>query len=172
MASALAHSLFRAPSLDQGMHTNASGLREGDIGQYHGSTNQARMPSPLPAGPMFLKDLSRSSSASTQAPSNNMLYQQPNFHTRTASLSAGRAEEYHRQQQQERASLPGLTTLASIASTQEPQMRQVHATGHADMASNRRRSFSATAAPNMSFQSMLPVPTPGISGNNNMPVSN
>lgn len=95
------------------------------MGQYHGPTNDTRLPSPLPPNPLFLKDISRSSSSSTQG-SASMLFQQqqqqPNFHTRSASLSAGRAEEYNRQQQQ-RAVLPGLTALASLASTKEPQMR-------------------------------------------------
>lgn len=130
MASALAHPLFRTSSLEQGMHS-AAGLGEGDIGQYHGSNSDHRIPSPLPLppGPMFLKDLSRSSSASTQNSSN--MFQQPQFHTRMASLSAGRVDEYNRQQHhqhqhhQSRSTLPGLTTLASLATTREPQMRYV-----------------------------------------------
>lgn len=130
MASALAHPLFRTSSLEQGMHS-AGSLGEGDIGQYHGPISDHRIPSPLPLpqGPMFLKDLSRSSSASTQSSSN--MFQQPQFHTRMASLSAGRVEEYNRQQHQphqhhqSRSTLPGLTTLASLATTREPQMRYV-----------------------------------------------
>lgn len=129
MASALAHPLFRTSSLEQGMHS-ANGLTEGDIGQYHGANADHRIPSPLPLppGPMFLKDLSRSSSASTQSSSN--MFQQPQFHTGMTSLSAGRIEEYNRQQQQarhhSRSTLPGLTTLASLAATtREPQMRFV-----------------------------------------------
>ena len=121
MASTLAHTLFRAPSIDQAMHPSAGGMSQNDLGHYHNSTVDPRMPSPLPPGPMFLKDMSRSSSASTQS-SGNGIFRLPNVHTRTASLSAGKAEEYQRQQQN-RAPLPGLTTLASIASTQVPQMR-------------------------------------------------
>lgn len=128
MASALAHPLFRTSSLEQGMHS-ASGLGEGDIGQYHGPSPDPRIPSPLPLppGPMFLKDISRSSSASTQSSTN--MFQQPQFHARMASLGAGRVDEYNRQHQhqhqhqQNRSTLPGLTTLASLATTREPHMR-------------------------------------------------
>lgn len=138
MASALLNPLFRTSSLDQGMHSASSGIAEGDIAHYHGTNADQRIPSPLPLppGPMFLKDSSRSSSASTQS-SVNLLFQQPQFHTRTASLSAGRAEEYnrqnlqhHHQQQQSRSTLPGLTTLASLATTREPQMRYGQSSRH------------------------------------------
>lgn len=140
MASALAHPLFRTSSLDQGLHTPGSSVAEGDIAQYHGPSPDPRLPSPLPLppGPVFLKDVSRSSSASTQS-STSMLFPQPQFHTQTASHSVGRTEEYngpslhqhpHQQQhhhhhhhQQSRSSLPGLTTLASLATTRDAQLR-------------------------------------------------
>lgn len=127
MASALAHPLFRTSNLDQGLHTSTNGISDGDISQYHNPMPDPRLPSPLPPGPIFLKDLSRTSSASTQS-SQSMIFQQPNFHTRSASLSQARAEEYNRQQQQQRSALPGLSALASLASTKEPHIRQVHAT--------------------------------------------
>lgn len=184
MASALAHPLFRTSSLDQGMHSASSGIAEGDIAHYHGSNSDHRIPSPLPLppGPIFLKDISRSSSASTQS-SVNMLFQQPQYHTRTASLSAGRAEEYnrqhlqhhHQQQQQSRSTLPGLTTLASLATTREPQMRYVnHTTPHQTHGltyGSRSFSMNVPLNMNMSYNPLPAVPTPSISGNNNIPVS-
>lgn len=151
MASALAHPIFRTSSIEQGLHVN--GITD-EATHYHGSADH-RLPSSLPPAPMFLKDISRSSSGSTQG-SIGMVYQ-PNFHTRSASLSQGRVEEYNRQQQhqQNRGMLPGLSTLASLASTKEPYMR----------------SFPAATAMGISFGQMVPALTPGVSGNNNLPVS-
>jgi len=120
MASVLAHPLFRTTSLEQGIHTMPGMMAGGESDRYHGTTHDAHSSSLLPPAPMFLRDISRSSSSSTQG-FGNMLFPQPNFHTRTASLSAGRAEEY-RIQQQNRSALPGLTALASLATAKE-QMR-------------------------------------------------
>lgn len=122
MASALAHPLFRTSSIDHGIHSAVNGIPDNDLNQYHNAASNARIPSPLPSGPMFLKDVSRSSSGSTQsAGSMGHLLFQPNFHTRSASLSAGRVEEYNRQQLG-RAALPGLNTLASLAGTRDQQI--------------------------------------------------
>lgn len=127
MASAVAHPLFRTPSIDAGTPHSVNGLAAGEfVRQYHASL-PPRLPSPLPPGghPSFLKDMSRSGSATSTQSSSSLMYQQPNFHTRSASLSQGRVEEYNRQQQ-DRGFLPGLSTLASLASSEKPQLRSVH----------------------------------------------
>ena len=119
MATAI---IYRTSSIEHGLHLNT-----GDSAiPFQNSTHNPRLPSPLPPAPAFLKDISRTSSNSTQG-SNSVMFTQPNFHTRSASLSVGKAEEYRQQQQQQQhqqaIGLPGLTALASVASTKEPHSR-------------------------------------------------
>lgn len=119
-ASAVAPPLFRASPIDPTYRPPSTPLSETRLEEYstgrRDHLRDLRGLSPLPSAP-YGKDISRPSS--THPPNTNSLFlSQPQFHTRSASLSLGRG--YH---SEPRPALPGLSSLTSLAGTPPPPLR-------------------------------------------------
>lgn len=109
-ASAVAPPLFRASPIDPTYRPPSTPLKEPGLEEYSTRRREGERPhSPLPQSAYYGKDISRPSS--TTLPSSSHLFlHEPQFHTRSASLSLGRG--YH---SEPRPNLPGLSSLTSLA---------------------------------------------------------
>ena len=154
-ASAVAPPLFRASPIDPTYRPPSTPLNESRLEEYR----IHRSHSPLPPTAVYGKDISRPSS--TTLPSSSSLYlSQPQFHTRSASLSLGRG--YH---SEPRPALPGLSALASLGGAPPLRYAEFERGGCKNTTDMLYRSFSGSHGSPLAHYGLLnPVPTPGIAG--------
>lgn len=114
-ASAVAPSLYRAQPNESTYRPPSTPVNESRLGEYNAARREEpRGHSPIPPSAAYGKDISRPSSTALPHAS-SFLFNQPQFHTRSASLSLGRG--YH---SEPRPALPGLSSLTSLAGAGPP----------------------------------------------------
>lgn len=188
-ASALAPLLYRGSPVDPILRSASA---QADFEKYN-NTNppilvDTRATSPYPAPGTFARDISRPSSTSTQSSNFALLRQHDynNLREEHRPLNGTNYAQSLHSQHNHNLSLPGLSTLASLASASPSQLRYVdehlvfpkglfgyacyqyiHRLGdgrHADLC-HCNRSFSNNASHSMNYATSSPAPTPGLSGN-------
>jgi hypothetical protein len=188
-ASALAPLLYRGSPVDPILRSASA---QADFEKYN-NTNPSilvdtRATSPYPAPGTFARDISRPSSTSTQSSNFTLLRQHDynNLREEHRPLNGTHYAQSLHSQHNHNLSLPGLSTLASLASASPSQLRYVDerfvfprglldtrvtntyigwVTGrHADLC-HCNRSFSNNASHSMNYATSSPAPTPGLSGN-------
>jgi hypothetical protein len=188
-ASALAPLLYRGSPVDPILRSASA---QADFEKYN-NTNPSilvdtRATSPYPAPGTFARDISRPSSTSTQSSNFALLRQHDynNLREEHRPLNGAHYTQSLHSQHNHNLSLPGLSTLASLASASPSQLRYVDehfvfprgALGYACYQCIRRlgdgrhadwchsnRSFSNNASHSMNYATSSPAPTPGLSGN-------
>lgn len=187
-ASALAPLLYRGSPVDPILHSASA---QADFEKYN-TTNPSilvdtRATSPYPAPGTFARDISRPSSTSTQS-SNFTLLRQHDYNNLREEHKLPNGAPYTQSlhsHHNHNLSLPGLSTLASLASASPSQLRYVYehlVFGLLDMRVTNtyigrvtgggmlicvtcNRSFSNNASHSMNYATSSPAPTPGLSGN-------
>lgn len=127
-ASALAPLLYRGSPVDPILH---SGSAQADFEKYNTNPSilvDTRATSPYPAPGTFARDISRPSSTSTQSSNFTLLRQHDynNLREEHRPLNSTHYGQSLHSQHNHNLSLPGLSTLASLASASPSQLRYVY----------------------------------------------